>query len=764
MGLAYDEAVQKLQTGMLPSLIAINAMIKDMGGSWEAFGSAIGKSLEFVAAMIKGVADLKKALSLPSTPDTVQSVTPDEAGQQRAAAGQQPLSAEQQAWAKRRQAERLRLQWERAQKNNELPPGESAATAGIKKLFGLDPKGAPGALDEPAPTGPGTPGAAPPPTDAEIRAERKRKILAPPTPPAPAGPNELGLPSLDFDSITKENDLRIQQMQEDIRGAPNAAAIEAARKRRILAPAPVANPVSFQTEGGANPLLHSGGDEGGGGAGMFKNAIRVGVFEGMIDFSNYLKGGSAAGGGAGGGIQNASFQMPGGGGLPSNIKIPGEVGPRGADTPISRAFASAGTPTAAAPPTAATPSPGAPNGSHVGPGTGPGAGNTPADGGGAGVKGGAGAAGGRAAEAMEYFKSQGWSHEQAAGLAANLNAESGFKTGARGDAGSAGGIAQWHGDRQKAIEKQFGKPLSQMSYQEQLAAVNWELSKGGPEARAGAALRATKTAREAGATASRLYERPKNVRGEMARRGAAAEGYAAMPPVSSTTSEAKSGTGDHPIPGAVIEKAHSVAQLGPAALSKWMASQGYPQHDQWCGDFAAAVVKSAGGTPPKGWALASNWRNVGPEVSAEDAQPGDVAVARPGWSRRGSGRTGEAGSHVTILNEKLGGGKFAGLGGNQGHGRIGRFNTGQFQFYRPNVGGNGDGSAALDRSALDRGTEHRVHGTGKLSVDVKAPRGTKVDAEGDGLFKKTEIDRQTQMEPAQSAPRRGGGGDETISI
>jgi hypothetical protein len=70
----------------------------------------------------------------------------------------------------------------------------------------------------------------------------------------------------------------------------------------------------------------------------------------------------------------------------------------------------------------------------------------------------------------------------------------------------------------------------------------------------------------------------------------------------------------------------------------------------------------------------------------------------------------------------------------------------------------------LDRSALDRGAETRVTGTGKLSVDVRAPRGTKVEAEGGGLFKKTEIDRQTQMEPAQSAPARRGGGDETMSI
>jgi hypothetical protein len=76
-----------------------------------------------------------------------------------------------------------------------------------------------------------------------------------------------------------------------------------------------------------------------------------------------------------------------------------------------------------------------------------------------------------------------------------------------------------------------------------------------------------------------------------------------------------------------------------------------------------------------------------------------------------------------------------------------------------------EGQSSFDRSVLDSNAsnETRVTGTGKLSVDVKAPRGTKVEAEGGGLFKKTEIDRQTQMEPAQSAPRRGGD-DEQLSI
>lgn len=43
-----------------------------------------------------------------------------------------------------------------------------------------------------------------------------------------------------------------------------------------------------------------------------------------------------------------------------------------------------------------------------------------------------------------------------------------------------------------------------------------------------------------------------------------------------------------------------------------------------------------------------------------------------------------------------------------------------------------------------------VKGSGKISVDVKAPYHTAVNAEGSGIFDQTEINRQFQMVPAQS--------------
>jgi uncharacterized protein (TIGR02594 family) len=65
-------------------------------------------------------------------------------------------------------------------------------------------------------------------------------------------------------------------------------------------------------------------------------------------------------------------------------------------------------------------------------------------------------------------------------------------------------------------------------------------------------------------------------------------------------------------------------------------------------------------------------------------------------------------------------------------------------------------AAGLDRGPLDRdmGTEvnHKVEGTGKLTVDVNAPAGTKVQAEGGGLFKNVETNRQVQMAEASEGP------------
>lgn len=117
------------------------------------------------------------------------------------------------------------------------------------------------------------------------------------------------------------------------------------------------------------------------------------------------------------------------------------------------------------------------------------------------------AAGGTANDIIGYFMSQGWSREAAAGIAANLHAESGFKHNIPGDGGRAYGVAQWHPDRQENFRRWAGKDIRSSTLQEQLAFVHYELTQGGEQA-AGRALRGASSAGGAGAIVSKLYERP----------------------------------------------------------------------------------------------------------------------------------------------------------------------------------------------------------------------------------------------------------------
>jgi hypothetical protein len=64
------------------------------------------------------------------------------------------------------------------------------------------------------------------------------------------------------------------------------------------------------------------------------------------------------------------------------------------------------------------------------------------------------------------------------------------------------------------------------------------------------------------------------------------------------------------------------------------------------------------------------------------------------------------------------------------------------------------------RSVLNRNQSMKVEGSGKISVDVNAPKGTRVGAQGRGLFKDVEINRQTQMEPAKRGPQQDANADD----
>lgn len=130
--------------------------------------------------------------------------------------------------------------------------------------------------------------------------------------------------------------------------------------------------------------------------------------------------------------------------------------------------------------------------------------------------------GSRAAQAMAYFQSMGWTPAQAAGIVANISEESGFDHTAVGDGGRAYGLAQHHPDRQANFKKRFGKDMKGSSFEEQLAFIHHEMTQG-TERAAGNRLRNARTAAEAGAVVSRYYERPRDADGEAADRSRLAE-------------------------------------------------------------------------------------------------------------------------------------------------------------------------------------------------------------------------------------------------
>lgn len=127
----------------------------------------------------------------------------------------------------------------------------------------------------------------------------------------------------------------------------------------------------------------------------------------------------------------------------------------------------------------------------------------------------------RQRQAIAYFVSMGWTAPQSAGIVANLWTESRLNPEATGDGGQAYGIAQWHPDRQAGFAAIIGHDIRGSTLEEQLAYVHAELH--GSEKAAGEALGACTTARDAGATVSRRYERPADTEGEAARRGALAQ-------------------------------------------------------------------------------------------------------------------------------------------------------------------------------------------------------------------------------------------------
>jgi hypothetical protein len=128
-------------------------------------------------------------------------------------------------------------------------------------------------------------------------------------------------------------------------------------------------------------------------------------------------------------------------------------------------------------------------------------------------------------EVADVLARQGWSDAVVAGFLGNFEVEGGY-TGARGDGGTASGIAQWRGERRANFRRMFGKEPHDASTADQANFVLWEMAN--PEA-AGMttaqrnAILAAGTPEEAAALIDQYYERSSGA--HRGRRQEAARGY-----------------------------------------------------------------------------------------------------------------------------------------------------------------------------------------------------------------------------------------------
>ncbi|CAB3889727.1 hypothetical protein LMG26788_03778 [Achromobacter pulmonis] len=163
-----------------------------------------------------------------------------------------------------------------------------------------------------------------------------------------------------------------------------------------------------------------------------------------------------------------------------------------------------------------------------------------------------------AMDAIKFFEGKGYSREQAAGIVANLMAESNLNPKAIGDNGQAVGIGQWHPVRQADFKKAFGIDLKDATLAQQLAFVDWELRN--TERTAMEKLQAAKTPQQAGDAVSRYYERPKDKDGEAEKRAAAAGALYGAAHISSMEASAGAST------AAAAQAAPVLAQAGAKPL------------------------------------------------------------------------------------------------------------------------------------------------------------------------------------------------------
>lgn len=184
--------------------------------------------------------------------------------------------------------------------------------------------------------------------------------------------------------------------------------------------------------------------------------------------------------------------------------------------------------------------------------------------------GGGGAAG--SGTAMQYLMSKyGLDANHAAGIVANMNAESGGNPGAVGDGGQARGAFQWHPDRQAGILAGTNIDVTKdPSLYKHLDAAMWELGKRGQLD----GFKATGSAYDAGAYFSSQFERPAAGAYEAMRRGRAAMDIAGQTPFASQSGFGGGGSGGNNVTIGKVEvntqatDADGMARAASSALQR----------------------------------------------------------------------------------------------------------------------------------------------------------------------------------------------------
>ena len=207
-------------------------------------------------------------------------------------------------------------------------------------------------------------------------------------------------------------------------------------------------------------------------------------------------------------------------------------------------------------------------------------------------------------KSIDKLQGMGWNKPAAIGIVANLKQESQLDHKAVNMSDPkhpAVGIGQWRGSRKTEFVNLYGKKIEEASFDEQLAYVNHELTKGSDVGakRAGRMLKEVTTPEKAAEIFVRYYERPGNMDEEIRKRGdistKLAASYGGGNPTQVATTQ-PSPSMPSPKASAAIETQARAQKAAPVADSGFMkASYSPPEPSQ---QSAPPVVAARSPAPP----------------------------------------------------------------------------------------------------------------------------------------------------------------------